>query len=117
MQKKWWFISLSLLFFFACSEQEKKPEFAGFWQNDLNQIFEVVQNSEGFMVKNVNGGLQGRVVNDTLTGVNSLEMPFYMTVKGDSAFYQFGSVVTGYKRIDETEYRRILSAMQSATGE
>ncbi|MDR1760493.1 MAG: hypothetical protein LBR60_08220 [Fibrobacter sp.] len=119
MQKKWWFITLSLLLIFACSEpemkQEKQQNFTGFWQNELNQIFEVAQNSEGFVVQNINGGFQARIVNDTLTGVNTLGMPFHMTVKGDSAFYEFGSVVTGYKRINETEYRHILSTMQSNT--
>ena len=35
-----------------------------------------------------------------------------MKVKGDSAFYEFGQITTGYKRISKDEYESIFSSLK-----
>ena len=37
-----------------------------------------------------------------------------MNVKGDSAYYEFGSITTGYARISQDEYKKIFDAQKNA---
>ena len=41
-------------------------------------------------------------------------MPFSMQVKGDSAYYQFGTIITGYKRISKEAYQEIFKMQKPA---
>ena len=43
-------------------------------------------------------------------------MEYKMNVKGDSAYYEFGGIVTGYKRISKDEYEKIVASLKKATG-
>lgn len=104
-----------IVLFLACSKTKETQNFIGYWQNDQDLIFEVFQNADlSFTIQNINGGFQAKRINDTLTGENSLGMPFYMTVKGDSAYYRFGTIITGYQRIDEATYKQIFATQQPA---
>ena len=38
-----------------------------------------------------------------------------MTVKGDSAYYEFGGITTGYARISKEEYEDIFASQKKAT--
>ena len=38
-----------------------------------------------------------------------------MKVKGDSAYYEFGSITTGYKRISKSQYDEIFAAQKKAS--
>lgn len=103
---------LTLLLLVACSEKEK-PNYQGFWLGEENMIFEVKENSDGkYDISNINGSLKAEYKEDTLRGKNSLNMDFYMVVKGDSAYYTFGTITTGYKRIDEKQYKEIFDTQK-----
>jgi hypothetical protein len=54
-----------------------------------------------YIIRNVNGDLNATIVDDTLRGKNSLDMEYKMAVKGDSAYYTFSGIVTGYARISK----------------
>lgn len=109
MKKSLWFaavISASLLA--SCSKE--KPVFTGFWQGEEdNMIFEVFQTEPGknlYTMRNIHGDLFAHIEGDSvLTGTNSLDMPFFMRVEKDSAFYRFETIVSKYSRIDEASYR------------
>lgn len=111
MKKKIFITALSLLAltFFGCSS--KNPEFTGYWKGDANIIFEVLpksaDNATDYIIRNLNGDLEASISNDTLRGKNSLNMEFFMVVDGDSAYYQFENIRTGYKRISQSEYEAI----------
>ncbi|MCQ2063745.1 MAG: hypothetical protein MJY99_10485 [Fibrobacter sp.] len=111
-------ISLFSLLFFACGSKSDKPNFVGCWQGEANMIFEVLtENGTDYTIRNVNGDLSAQIVNDTLRGKNSLDMEYTMSVKGDSAYYNFGSITTGYKRISDSEYRKLFDAQKKAASE
>jgi len=108
---------LSFLLRAACSEKEK-PNYQGFWLGEENMIFEVKQTSDGkYTVSNINGSLNAEYKEDALRGKNSLDMEFFMTVKGDSAYYTFGTITTGYKRIDEKAYKEIFETLKPITAQ
>lgn len=87
--------------------------YIGYWLGEGNMIFDVfTENGEDFIIRNVNGDLNVKFEDGILRGKNSLGMDISMTVKGDSAYYQFGenengSIITGYKRISKEEYDMI----------
>lgn len=117
MKKKILITALSLLAltFFGCSD--KKAEFTGYWKGDANIIFEVLpkaENSSDYIIRNLNGDLEASIQNDTLRGKNSLNMEFFMVVNGDSAYYQFENIRTGYKRISQSEYEAIFKEQSKA---
>lgn len=121
MKKVFYFASaLALLFLASCSTKEK-PVFTGFWQGEDNMIFEVFQTAPGenrYTIRNINGDLFAHIEGDSvLTGTNSLDMPFSMRVKKDSAFYQFGTIVSTYARIDEASYREQFKKLTPASAE
>lgn len=102
------------LFFFACSQE--KPNYVGFWKGEANMIFEVLtENGSDYIIRNVNGDLTAQIVDGSLRGKNSLDMEYVMNVKGDSAYYEFGSITTGYQRISQEEYQQIYASQQKAT--
>ncbi|PBC67330.1 hypothetical protein [Fibrobacter sp. UWS1] len=118
MKKLFWiatFASLAILT--SCGKQEKTV-FTGYWQGDENMIFEVFQpdpSQNNYTIRNINGDLQAHVEGDSLlTGKNSLEMPFYMRVRGDSAFYQFGTIISTYARIDSATYHKLFQTLTPA---
>ncbi|HHX15429.1 MAG TPA: hypothetical protein GX724_04640 [Fibrobacter sp.] len=117
MKKQIFFLAsiLSLLFLVACSEKEKQPNYQGYWLGEENMIFEVKRTDDGkYTISNINGSLNAEYKEKALRGKNSLDMDFSMEVKGDSAFYTFGSVTTSYKRIDADTYKKILATQLPA---
>ncbi|PWL04252.1 hypothetical protein [Hallerella porci] len=111
--------ALISLCFIACKETEQaKPVFTGHWLGEDDMVFEVFQTNPGennYTIRNINGDLQAHIEGDTLlTGTNSLDMPFYMRVKGDSAFYQFGPIISTYSRIDAAKYEEIFKGLTPA---
>jgi hypothetical protein len=120
MKKLLWIIALaSLALMTSCSRE--KPVFTGYWQGEEDMVFEVFQTKPGennYTIRNINGDLFASIEGDSvLTGKNSLDMPFYMRVKGDSAFYQFGTIISKYKRIDANKYQSIFSKLQPANAQ
>lgn len=111
---------LALSFLASCSTKEK-PVFTGFWQGEDNMIFEVFQTAPGenlYTIRNINGDLSASIEGDSvLTGKNSLDMPFFMRVEKDSAFYQFGTIISKYARIDEASYREQFKKLSPANAE
>ncbi len=107
-------------FLASCSTREK-PVFTGFWQGEDNMIFEVFQAAPGenlYTIRNINGDLSAHIEGDSvLTGKNSLDMPFSMRVKKDSAFYLFGTILSKYARIDEASYREQFKKLTPANAE
>lgn len=103
-------LSISLLFS-ACSQKTEKPVFTGYWQGADEDVFEVFQTAPGkndYTIRNIFGDLHASIEGDSvLKGMNSEQMPIAMRVKGDSAFYEFASIITGYKRIDSTAYKTL----------
>ena len=105
--------SLLSTLFFACSKET--PNYVGCWQGEANMIFEVLtENGSDYTIRNINGDLKATVINDTLRGKNTLDMEYTMFVKGDSAFYNFGSITTGYKRITHDEYLKIFNEQKNS---
>ena len=118
MKQKILIIALLLLsfMFFACSKET--PNFIGYWQGEANMVFEVLtENGMDYIIRNVNGDLNATVVDDTLRGKNSLDMEYKMAVRGDSAYYTFSGIVTGYARISKQKYDEILAGQQGASNE
>jgi hypothetical protein len=108
-------IALSSLFLFGCGQE--KVNYSGCWLGESNMAFEVfTENGTDYTIRNVNGDLKATIEGDTLRGRNSLEMEYKMSVKGDSAYYEFGGIITGYKRISKDEYTKIVADMQKAAG-
>ena len=115
--KKVFLISASLIssmFFFACSGDNAR--YTGCWKGESNMIFEVLSdNGQDFVIRNVNGDLSATVQDGKLCGKNSLDMPYCMSVKGDSAYYEFGGITTGYARISKEEYEDLFALQKKAT--
>jgi hypothetical protein len=40
-----------------------------------------------------------------------------MSVKGDSAYYEFGGITTGYSRISKEEYEDIFASQKKASAD
>ena len=107
--------SLVSLFFIACGESSSN--YVGYWQGEANMIFEVLtENGTDYIIRNINGDLKATVQDGALRGKNTLDMEYKMNVKGDSAYYEFGGIVTGYKRITKEEYDRVVATLQKAAG-
>lgn len=117
MKKLFWIGALAALATLTSCSKEK-PVFTGHWQGEDDMIFEVFQTKAGennYTIRNINGDLFASIEGDSvLTGKNSLDMPFYMRVKGDSAFYQFGTIISKYKRINASTYESIYKKLQPA---
>lgn len=109
-------IILSSLAFFGCSQNNEN--YAGCWLGESNMIFEVLPDGEStsqFIIRNINGDLKAAYSDGAIRGKNELDMDYEMKVKGDSAYYTFGSYTTGYKRIDKAEYEKLFAEQQKAT--
>lgn len=107
-------LSLSTLMFTACGE--KNVEYKGYWMGEANMIFEVLsENGTDYIIRNINGDLNAKIESGALRGKNALDMEYVMKVKGDSAFYEFGSITTGYKRISKDEYDKIFASQKKAS--
>ncbi len=106
-------ILLSTLMFVACGQ--KTESYVGYWQGEANMVFEVLQNGQDYIIRNVNGDLNASPNEGKICGENSLNMPYCMDVKGDSAYYEFGGITTGYKRIDKAQYDAIFATQKKAT--
>ena len=108
-------IALSSLFLFGCGQD--KVDYTGCWLGESNMAFEVLtQDGTDFTIRNVNGDLKASIQDGALRGKNSLDMEYKMNVKGDSAYYEFGGIVTGYKRISKSEYEKVIADQQKAAG-
>lgn len=119
MKKIILFSALSILAaaFTACGDKSSSTNFVGYWlESESNIVFEVLQNEQNYIIRNQNGDLFAQVTSDKkLCGKNSLNMDYCMTVRGDSAYYEFSGIITGYKRIDKTSYDRIFATLPKAT--
>lgn len=79
--------------------------YVGYWLGSGNNSFEVLtENGRDFIIRNEYGDLQARIKDGALRGKNLLDMEYSMTVRGDSAYYEFGGNINGYKRITRDEY-------------
>lgn len=106
-------IALSTLMFTACGDNAK---FAGCWQGDSNMIFEVLTtDNTNFTIRNINGDLKATRTDAKICGTNTLDMVYCMSVKGDSAYYEFGGITTGYKRIGKSEYDQLFAAQKQTS--
>ena len=106
-------LSLASLLFFACGNDT--ANYVGYWKGEANMIFEVLtENGTDYIIRNVNGDLTAKVEDGALRGRNSLDREYLMRVKGDSAYYEFGSITTGYQRIGQAEYQKILDSQKKA---
>lgn len=107
---------VSSMFLFGCSGDN--ANYTGCWKGEANMIFEVLSdNNTEFTIRNVNGDLKAAKENGKICGKNTLDMPYCMTVKGDSAYYEFGGITTGYIRISKEEYEEIFATQKKATAE
>ena len=96
----------------ACGQKTGTESYIGYWQSDANTIFEVLtENGEDFIIRNIYGDLTAKVVDGALRGKNNVDMDYSMTVKGDSAYYLFADITTGYKRITKEEYDKIFATL------
>lgn len=114
-------ISLLALFLLVSCTPREKPVFTGYWRGEDGMVFEVFQTTPGennYTIRNVNGDLFAHIEGDTLlTGKNSLEMPFEMRVVKDSAFYEFGTILSKYDRIDKATYDELFKKLTPVTVE
>ena len=107
-------ISIISLMFSACSSDDSK--YIGYWKGEGNMIFEVLaKNGSDYIIRNINGDLSAKIESGALRGKNELDMEYVMKVKGDSAYYEFGSITTGYARISEDEYGKIRASQVKAS--
>ena len=105
-------LSIVPMIFTACGQNADKGSFVGYWQGEANTIFEVLtENGQDFIIRNINGDLNAKVSDGALRGKNSLDMEYVMRVKGDSAYYLFADITTGYKRISKDEYDKIFATL------
>ena len=105
-------VSILPLIFTACGLKSDTGSYIGYWQSDANTIFEVLtENGTDYIIRNINGDLQATVSGGALRGKNSLDMEYVMKVKGDSAYYLFADITTGYKRITKDEYDKIYATL------
>ncbi|MBR4917109.1 MAG: hypothetical protein IKZ45_08570 [Fibrobacter sp.] len=112
--KKLYFLSALLipLMFTACGQKDGTESYIGYWQSDANTIFEVLtENGEDYIIRNIYGDLTAKVEDGALRGKNNVDMDYSMRVKGDSAYYLFADITTGYKRITKDEYDRIFATL------
>ena len=108
-------LALSSLFLFGCGQDN--VNYTGCWLGEENMAFEVLtENGTDYTIRNINGDLKATIQDGALRGKNTLDMEYKMNVKGDSAYYEFGGIVTGYKRISKEEYDRIVATLQKAAG-
>lgn len=106
-------LSAAATLFTACGNDS--ANYVGHWQGEANMIFEVLsENNKNFTIRNVNGDLSAETKGDKICGKNSLDMEYCMSVKDDSAYYEFGGVTTGYKRIGKSEYDAIFATQKKA---
>ena len=104
---------LSLLALAVNGCQKDAAQFVGYWLGEANMIFEVLQGEgDNYIIRNINGDLPATFKDGTIRGKNSYDMEYAMKVKGDSAFYDFGGITTGYKRISKDEYESIFSTLK-----
>lgn len=109
-------ILLSTLLLGACGQKQNGPQYTGYWQGESNMIFQVLsEDNQNFTIRNVNGDLSAAIEDGKLCGKNTLNMSYCMTVQGDSAYYEFGGIKTGYKRIDQQTYESIFSTQKKAS--
>jgi len=102
--------------FTACGNNS--ANYVGHWQGESNMIFEVLSNdNQNFTIRNVNGDLSAQIQGDKICGKNSLDMQYCMSVKGDSAYYEFGGITTGYKRISQEEYETIFASQKKSSAQ
>lgn len=117
MKKSFIFITASAfaLLFSACNTEKK--DFVGYWhESESDIVFEVLKNNNQYIVRNVNGDLTADPSADgKICGRNSLNMAYCMSLKGDSAYYEFADIVTGYKRISKEQYDKIFATKSKAT--
>ncbi|MCQ2104551.1 MAG: hypothetical protein MJZ26_02050 [Fibrobacter sp.] len=107
-------ILLSTLLLNACGENA--GSYVGQWQGEANMIFEVLStDNQNFTIRNVNGDLEATAQDGKICGKNSLNMTYCMSVKGDSAYYEFGGITTGYKRISKAEYDKLFATQKKAS--
>lgn len=107
-------IALSTLMFSACSQNN--ADFTGCWQGESNMIFEVLSTDNvSFTIRNINGDLTATAQDGKICGKNTLDMQYCMSVKGDSAYYEFGGITTGYKKISKAEYDKLFANQKKAT--
>ena len=101
-------IALSSLFLFGCGQDN--VNYTGCWLGEADMAFEVLsENGKDYIIRNVNGDLKATIQDGALRGKNSLDMEYKMNVKQDSAYYEFGGIITGYKRISKEEYEKIVA--------
>lgn len=94
--KKLLFAALAALTLAACGERGEN--FLGTWVGE-SLTFSVEDAGAGKVkIVNENGALTGELVEGKIVGQNALGMSFQMVVKGDSAYYTFAGITTGYKR-------------------
>ena len=106
-------LTLSSLLLFGCGENN--VNYTGCWLGEENMAFEVLtENGTDYTIRNINGDLQATIQDGALRGKNALDMEYKMNVKGDSAYYEFGGIITGYKRISKEEYNKVIADLQSA---
>ena len=106
-------LTLSSLLFFGCGQDD--VNYTGCWLGEENMAFEVLtENGTDFTIRNINGDLKATIQDGALRGRNALDMEYKMNVKGDSAYYEFGGIITGYKRITKEEYEKVVAALQKA---
>lgn len=106
---------ISSMFLFGCGDN---ANYTGCWKGEANMIFEVLsENNQDFTIRNVNGDLSATIQEGKLCGKNTLDMPYCMSVKGDSAYYEFGGITTGYARISKEEYEDIFASQIKAAVE
>ena len=107
-------LALSSLFLFGCGQDN--VNYTGCWLGEENMAFEVLtENGTDYTIRNINGDLKATVQDGALRGKNTPDMEYKMNVKGDSAYYEFGSITTGYKRISKAQYDEIYAAQKKAS--
>ena len=104
-------LSIVPMIFTACGQVDK-GSFVGYWQGEANTIFEVLtENGQDFIIRNIHGDLSAKIEDGELRGKNDIGMDYSMKVKGDSAYYLFADITTGYKRISKDEYDKIFATL------
>ena len=105
-------LSIVPMIFTACGQKADKDSFVGYWQGEANTIFEVLtENGQDFIIRNIHGDLTAKIEDGELRGKNDMDMAYSMKVKGDSAYYFFADITTGYKRISKDEYNKICETL------
>lgn len=102
------FTATSLALLFTACDTKKETDYTGYWYNtEYDSPFEVIKNEKSYVIRNINGDMPAEIQEGKLCGKNSLNMPYSMTVKGDSAYYEFSGFLTGYKRVSKAEYDKV----------